>query len=157
MNETLSFDEVLERDGQLVFTNKGVSMMPLLRADRDLMIIDRKGPEPCKVNDAVLFKRYSPSGKVAYVLHRVLRVNGDGTYYIVGDNCLEGETVQDENVIGVLSAVVRDGRTISVDDPLYQLYVRCWAARLPLRRVCAEPRIIASRCKHGLLRALGKE
>ena len=41
MSEMLSFDEVLERDGKLVFTNKGVSMMPLLRADRDLMVIDR--------------------------------------------------------------------------------------------------------------------
>lgn len=157
MSEMLSFDEVLERDGKLVFTNKGVSMMPLLRADRDLMVIDRKGPEPCKVNDAVLFKRCPPSGKVAYVLHRVLRVNPDGTYYIVGDNCLDGETVRDENVIGVLSAVVRDGKTIPVNDPFYRLYVECWAARLPLRRACALPRRFASRCKHGLLRVLGKE
>ncbi len=40
MNENFRFEEILDRFGQLVYPNKGVSMMPLLRQDRDLMVID---------------------------------------------------------------------------------------------------------------------
>ena len=64
-----SFEEELDRRGVLVFTNKGRSMLPLLREDRDLMVIEKKGPERCKKYDAVLFKRGEK-----YVLHRILKV-----------------------------------------------------------------------------------
>ena len=40
-----SFEEELEQNGTLVFPNKGTSMMPLLRQNRDLMVIEKRGPE----------------------------------------------------------------------------------------------------------------
>ena len=43
-------------------------------------------------------------------MHRILRVNPDGSYWIVGDNSFSGETVQEEQILGVLSAVMRDGK-----------------------------------------------
>ena len=133
MNENFRFEEILDRFGQLVYPNKGVSMMPLLRQDRDLMVIDRKGAEPCRRHDAVLFKRGAPGGPGAYVLHRILRVNGDGTYWIVGDNCTRGETVREEQILGILQAVIRDGKRIPVTDPLYRAYVHLWCDAWPLR------------------------
>lgn len=122
-----SFEEELERSGSLVFTNKGRSMMPLLREDRDLMVIKRKGPERCKKYDAVLFKRGE-----RYVLHRILQVR-EKDYYIVGDNCRKGEYVRDEQILGVLTQVVRDGKTINAGDPAYQRYVHLWCDFFPLR------------------------
>ena len=108
MNETTTFEEILDRCGKLVYPNKGISMKPLLRQGRDLMVIERKGPEPCRKYDAVLFKRPSFRGPDAYVLHRILRVNDDGSYWIVGDNCFTGDTVREEQILGILSAVVRE-------------------------------------------------
>ena len=64
-----SFEEELEQNGTLVFPNKGKSMLPLLRENRDLMVIRKKGPERCKKYDAVLFRRGEQ-----YVLHRILKV-----------------------------------------------------------------------------------
>ena len=122
-----SFEEELERSGTLVFTNKGRSMLPLLRQNRDLMVIEKKGPDRCKKYDAVLFKR---GGK--YVLHRILKVR-ERDYYIVGDNCRKGEYVRDEQILGVLKQVVRDGKTVDVDDPAYQRYVHLWCDLFPLR------------------------
>ena len=122
-----SFEEELERNGTLVFTNKGRSMMPLLRQDRDLMVIEKKGPERCKKYDVVLFKR---GGK--YVLHRILRVR-EGDYDIVGDNCRKGEYVRDEQILGVLTEVVRDGKSIRPEDPDYQRYVHLWCDFYPVR------------------------
>lgn len=151
MSEKMTFEQVLERDGQLAYTNVGVSMMPLLRQGRDLMIIERKGPERCRKLDAVLFKRPGRTGRGAYVLHRILRVNGDGTYWIVGDNCVSGETVAEENVLGVLTAVVRDGKTVPVTAPGYRLYVNTWCRFYPLRIALLRARHFAGRC----LRKLG--
>ena len=122
-----SFEEELEKNGNLVFTNKGTSMMPLLRQDRDLMVIEKKGEERCKKYDAVLFKRGDK-----YVMHRILKVRPD-YYYIVGDNNRRGEYVREQQILGVLKQVVRDGRTISVEDPAYLCYVHLWCDAFPLR------------------------
>ena len=151
MNEEARFEDILARFGQLVYPSKGVSMMPLLRQDRDLMVIDRKGAEPCRRHDAVLFKRSLPGRPDAYVLHRVLRVNGDGTYWIVGDNCFSGETVREEQILGVLAAVVRDGKRISVTDPGYRAYVHLWCDAWPLRFAALRTKHLAGR----VLRKLG--
>lgn len=133
MNKTMTFEELLERDGRLVYSNKGISMMPLLRQGRDLMIITRKGDQPCKKLDAVMYKRPDVKGRGAYVLHRILRINEDGSYWIVGDNCVFGETVKEENVLGIMTGFVRDGKTTYVDDPKYQLYVQTWCRHYRFR------------------------
>ncbi len=122
-----TFEEQLEQHGNLVFPNKGVSMMPLLRQDRDLMVIEKKGAERCKKYDAVLFKRGD-----SYVMHRILEVREDG-YMIAGDNCAVLEFVRDDQILGVMTAVVRDGKTIPVTDPAYLRYVHLWCDHFPLR------------------------
>ena len=121
MNKS-SFEEVLERDGKLVYPNVGDSMMPLLRQGKDLMVIERRPTGRCKKYDAVLYKR--PNGQ--YVMHRILKVRRDD-YVICGDNRIHREFgVPDEWIIGVLTAVIRDGKTIPVTDRQYQLYVHLW-------------------------------
>ena len=122
-----SFEEELEQNGTLVFPNKGRSMLPLLRQNRDLMVIEKRGPERLKKYDAVLFKRGD-----SYVMHRILKVR-DRDYWIVGDHCRVGESVRDEQILGVLKQVVRDGRTIRTTDPGYRLYVHLWCDFFPLR------------------------
>ena len=122
-----SFEEELEQNGTLVFPNKGRSMLPLLRQNRDLMVIEKRGPERLKKYDAVLFKRGD-----SYVMHRILKVR-DQDYWIVGDHCRVGESVKDEQILGVLKQVVRDGRTIRTTDPGYRLYVHLWCDFFPVR------------------------
>ena len=131
----------LDASSVLVHTNKGTSMMPLLRENRDLMVIRKRGAGRFHKYDAVLFVRDNGD----YVLHRILRVNPD-SYWIVGDNCVSGETVREEQVIGILTEIVRDGRTINVTDKGYRLFVRLWCALFPLRsfRLCCGGRLRAA-------------
>ena len=145
MSAPLTFEQVLERDGRLAYTNKGVSMMPLLRQNRDIMIIERKGEARCRKLDAVLFKRRN-SRVVDYVMHRILRVNGDGSYWIIGDNCVTGDTVAEADIIGILAAVVRDGRTIPVSSPIYRLYVNTWCRFYRLRITILRMKHLVGRC-----------
>ena len=44
----VSFEDLLQQDGYLVYTNIGCSMMPLLRERRDVIEIRKKESERCK-------------------------------------------------------------------------------------------------------------
>ena len=123
-----SFEDVIERDGRLVYTNVGDSMRPLIRQDRDILIIE-KYEGRLKKYDVPLYKR--DSGQ--YVLHRVLKVR-ENDYVICGDNRYSKEYgITDRHIIGVLTAVVRDGKEIPITDWRYRLYVHLWCDLFPLR------------------------
>ena len=79
MSESLNFEEVLDRDGHLAYTNKGVSMLPLLRQGRDVMLIRKKGAEKLKKLDAVLFRRPQADGRDAYASTRTAAPGSSGT------------------------------------------------------------------------------
>jgi signal peptidase I len=102
----MTFEDVLARDGYLVYRTRGRSMEPMLRQDRDL-ITARVPTGRLKKYDVALYKRGS-----AYVLHRVVGVRPDH-YLIRGDNTYAIERVPDEAVIGVLSAFLRNSRSPS--------------------------------------------
>lgn len=129
---TISIEELLDRDGQIIYTNKGVSMMPLLRQDKDLLIIKKRGLEPLKKLDVVLFKRRKDNSKDAYVLHRILEVYDD-SYLIIGDNCIGKEIVKDENILGILVGIIRNNKQINFDSFLYKLYINTWCRFYHLR------------------------
>lgn len=115
----LTFEERLATEGKLIHTNVGDSMMPFLREGRDLMIIEPRPEGRCKRLDAVLYKR--PNGK--YVLHRILKVRKND-YVLCGDNRIMREFgVQEDWIFGVLTGIIRDGKTIPVTDRRYQLRV----------------------------------
>lgn len=123
-----TFEEEIRRTGRIVYTNVGDSMLPLIREKKDLLIIEKVSGR-LKKYDVPLYKR--DSGQ--YVLHRILRV-GDGDYVICGDNRYKKEYgITDRHIIGVLTGVVRDGKTISVTDKKYLLYVHLWCDLFPLR------------------------
>ena len=129
------FEDVIERDGRLVYTNVGDSMRPLIRQDRDILIIE-KPQGRLKKYDVPLYKR--DSGQ--YVLHRILKVR-DSDYVICGDNryCKE-YGITDRHIIGVLTAVVRDGKEMPITDWRYRLYVHLWCDLFPLRAVILKAR-----------------
>ena len=117
-----TFEEEIAKYGELVYTNVGNSMLPLLREGRDLFIISRKPTGRLKKYDVPLYKR--DSGQ--YVLHRILKVRRND-YILCGDNRWRREKgITDRHVIGVLTAIIRDGKTISVTDRRYRLYVHLW-------------------------------
>ena len=126
-----TFEEELERTGKLVYTNVGVSMLPLIRQGKDVMIIEKA--DDYKPLDAVLFRRRGVTGRGAYVLHRILKITPDGKFWIVGDNCVSGETVERENILGVLTCVSRHGKLIKRTDIGYRAYLRLWCAPYKMR------------------------
>lgn len=120
MNST--YEEQLSIHGQLVYTNVGRSMLPLLRQHKDLIVINRRGEGRCNKYDVILYRR--PSGQ--YVLHRILKVRKDD-YVLCGDNQWEPEFgVKDEWVLGTMTAFIRDGKETPVSNRWYKVYVHLW-------------------------------
>ena len=150
-----SFEDLLARDGRLVYKTRGVSMEPMLRQDRDLVVIQAVSSR-LKKYDVAFYRRGRD-----YVLHRVIGVE-DGYYRIRGDNTYAVETVPDSAVLGVLTAFRRKGKQHQVTERGYRLYARCWNALYPLRHAWVRLRRLAVRIarKLGILpllkRMLGK-
>ena len=139
MNKS-SFEEVLARDGRLVYTNVGASMLPLIREGRDLLVIEPPRGR-LKKYDIPLYRRSSGQD----VLHRVLEVRKDD-YVLCGDNRWGRETgVTDRQVVGVLTAIIRDGREISMTERQCRLYAHLWCDLFPLRALALRGRYIVKR------------
>ncbi len=142
MSDSVSYEEYLERNGSMTYTNLGRSMLPLLRQGRDLFTLEKKGPERCRVGDVVLYR----AGE-KYVLHRVVQVR-EKDYVILGDNCVRREFgVSDGDIIGVMTGFVRKGREHSVSEFGYRLYSTLW-----LRT--EKPRVFLKRARAWLRRRL---
>ena len=124
-----TFEEELRNNGKLVYTNVGDSMKPLIRQGRDLLVIEPVHGR-LKKYDVPLYKR--DSGQ--YVLHRILKVRKND-YVICGDNRWQKEYgITDRHIIGVLTAVIRDGKkNIPVTDRKYLAYVHIWCDFFPVR------------------------
>lgn len=106
---------------------QGVSMLPLLRQGRDAVELSPL-PEKLRKYDIAVYQY--PSGK--YVMHRIVKVKPD-CYICLGDNTLAYETIAPEQMLGVVSAITRDGKRIEVSSPLYRLYCRVWSLTRPAR------------------------
>ncbi len=124
----ISFEDYLKEHGKLIYTNVGDSMEPFIKQGRDLLVIVPANGR-LKKYDVPLYKR--DSGQ--YVLHRVIKVR-EHDYVICGDNrCVHETGITDRHVIGVLSAVVRDGKEISVSSPGCRFYAHFWYFIFPVR------------------------
>lgn len=124
------YEDLLARDGFLVYKGTGTSMLPFFRPDRDLMIVEPAAGR-LKKYDVALYRR--PDGR--YILHRVLSVR-PYDYAIRGDNAERMEYgITDREILGVMTAFVRDGTRIETTDPRYRWAVRLWCALFPLRKL----------------------
>ena len=139
-----SFEEYLAEEGKLVYKTRGVSMEPMLRQNRDLVVIEVPNGR-LKRYDVAFYRR-----REAYVLHRVIRVTEDG-YRIRGDNTYSIEIVPESDIIGVLTGFCRKGKEYTTDNRAYRRYVRFWCAIYPVRALWVRCRRLGGK----ILRKLG--
>ena len=149
MSNSFSYEKYLAENEELTYTNVGVSMMPLLRQGKDLFTVRRKDPaERCRVGDVALYRKTPDQ----FVLHRVIRVRPDD-YVILGDNCISREYgIRDEDILGVMTGFVRDGKSHTVDEPGYKLYSFVVLHTIPARILLKQARRKAGR----LVRRMGR-
>ncbi len=127
--------EILKENGKYVGTTVGVSMLPMIKSGKDVVVIVPK-TEKLKKYDVALYIRKDG----AYVLHRVLQPVEKG-YVIRGDNCYSDEHVSEDTVIGVLEGYFKGEKYIDCNtDEKYRKYAEKRVKNYKLRRFFVVPR-----------------
>ncbi len=122
--------EMLDNGGTVNFNPRGTSMLPTLHNEGDRVIL--KKFSKLKKYDLPLYIR--DDGQ--FVLHRVHKVNPDGTYNMCGDNQWHIEkNVRPDQIIGTVIKIQRSGKTFTTKNIFYKLYVTIWVAIRPLRHI----------------------
>jgi len=108
----------MQEKGQYMSQTRGLSMHPMLRHHKDVVVIVPV-TRPLKKYDIPL---YMTTYKDDLVLHRILKVR-ENDYVIRGDNTYFYEYIPKENVIGVLKEFYRDGKYINCEtNKAFRLY-----------------------------------
>ncbi|MBQ7147018.1 MAG: S24/S26 family peptidase [Lachnospiraceae bacterium] len=130
MGEFSTFEEVLKRDGKLVYKNRGDSMWPFIREGRDLLLII-PAERPLKKYDIPLYRR--DNGQ--YILHRIIGRDESG-YIMRGDNrSVKEYGITDGHIIGVLYAVLREEKEIPADSFASRIKLCVWRFVYPFHRL----------------------
>ena len=134
-------EECLSVGQSVKFSPRGISMLPMIVQGRDSVTLSSP-PEKLKRFDIPLYRRENGH----FVLHRVVKI-GD-TYTCIGDNQFQAETgIDHSQVIAVVSAFTRKGKTYSVTHGGYRLYCALWHYSRSVRRVWRALRVRAARWK----------
>lgn len=122
-------EEILLEKNKLVNAPVGISMLPLLRPNRDVVILENN-LKP-KIYDVVLYRR--SNGK--YILHRIIDIDNNG-YVMCGDNQYIKELgIKQEQILAVMTGFYRDKKYFKSSNRYYQWYVKVWCFSLMFRRI----------------------
>lgn len=113
---------------EVPLTIAGSSMTPFLHHGDTVFLNPRV--QPPGVGDIVLYTR--PNGQ--YVLHRVVKVNPDGSYIMLGDIQTEREWICGVEVIhGVAVKALHKGEILTPQSARWRFFARVWIRMVPLR------------------------
>lgn len=137
---TMAAEQLLEEYRQLLQSGaaealplviSGSSMTPFLVHGRDTVYLSAL-KRPARRGDMLLYRRKSG----AYILHRVHRVERDGTLTMLGDAQTVVEPgIRPEQVLAVVTACVRKGKTEAPDTFWWMFFARIWPRVVPCRQV----------------------
>ncbi len=114
--------ESLDSGGTFHLTITGTSMYPFILGGRDQVTLSSIGKE-LKKNDLPLYRRDDG----AFVLHRIIKVEKDGTYTCCGDHqCVPEKGLRREQMIGIATAYIRKGKRITNRNLIYKFYRMTW-------------------------------
>ena len=135
VNYNLFFVEVeqfLTEGGDVTILVKGNSMRPLLRDRRDKVIMCRHTDADIKCGAIMLFRHNG-----TYVMHRVVRIDGDTIVFEGDGNYKRKEIVTRSDIIALVKTIIRpSGRSVECSSRCWHTMSRMWLI-LPreLRRI----------------------
>ena len=107
----------------------GRSMTPFLVDGRDTVYLSRL-ERPARRGDILLYQR--DIGQ--YVLHRVWKVEDDGSFTMVGDAQTELEPgIREDQIIAVVTSVIRKGKRMGPGSFWWEFFEKIWIRMVPLR------------------------
>ena len=123
--------EILDGGGEFQMLPRGKSMRPLIVEMRDSVVLAKRKSSDIRRYDMLFYRRANGQ----FVLHRLMRIEKDGTYTMCGDaQTVMEKGIRDGQIIGYVQKMYRKGRCVAMNSFWYRAYVVLWAC-MPLRRV----------------------
>ena len=124
-------EEVLAHGGEFELHPRGQSMLPTIKEGRDRVMLSPAAP-PYARGDLLLYRRKNG----VFVLHRVVKVEKDGTLTMRGDNQFALERgIKESQVIASVKRYFRAGREVRTDSLRGRLYRLRRTLGYPFRRL----------------------
>jgi signal peptidase len=121
--------DCLQRDTDVVIAITGTSMLPLLRAGIDRVVLTSAKGEALKKGDIPFYRRRNGQ----FVLHRVVAVTPKG-YTMTGDaQTLLEPGIQPDQILAVVKGIWRGERYVPCGKKSYRFRARLWMALRPVR------------------------
>lgn len=138
--------EQLKKGHTVRFTAHGQSMLPLIKDGTPVTLVS--APDTLRAGDIPFYRRASGQ----YVLHRVIRVEKDGTYTMCGDNQSAPERgIRPHQILALAESMDKDGAAVSLSPTAHRAYL----LRLPFRRLMLRYRgMTGKRLASGIRRRL---
>ena len=125
--------ELIEEGREVNLIVTGSSMSPFLIHERDTVYL-RKPEHELKKGDIVFYERDNGY----FVLHRILKVNENGTYDIIGDNQDEiEENIRRDQIFAYVFKVKRKGKIIEPGTFWWEFFAGPWMEMIPARRTAS--------------------
>lgn len=119
------------------FTVSGNSMFPLIRRNRDQVMLVSVDPEEIRVGDIVLFPGHFRGGD--YCLHRVNKLDGDRVQTFGDGLSLPDAWMPRARILGRARIIKRGKQTIDCDDLKQRKRASRWCALWRLRPLLLLP------------------
>ena len=128
---SMTYEDVLSRDGECTTHVVGDSMLPLLKNRKSIVHVISVAERAPKIKDVVLYKQ---GGK--YVLHRILSRDAD-IFIVRGDTNYFLERVPVADILGVMDGFYwrPSFSYISCRSVIYKLYIIFLPVIRPVRRM----------------------
>lgn len=132
-------EEIIKNGGKCKLRVTGYSMTPILKHLRDSVILKSPENRPIKKGEIVFIKRHTGQ----FVLHRVYKIIDEKTFVMNGDAQQWVEIVNNDQVIGVCSSIIRNNTEISCDNWKYKSIIKIWQFFRPIRNYIFKVNAIA--------------
>ena len=127
LRNDIFFAEVERRinDGQSVtIPVKGFSMRPMMRSEKDKVILTAHSDNNIKQGAVMLFRHNGH-----HIMHRIVKIEGQNITFAGDGNYRKTEQATKDDIVAQVTAIIRpSGRVISLDNRRWKIYSTLWLA-----------------------------
>lgn len=123
------FMDLLSNGGSVTIVVTGSSMMPLLKPERDSVVLRKHCETDLHRGRILLFRRLDGT----LVLHRVRRIKRNGVIIMNGDAQVWCETIHATQIVAVVSEFIINGKRLSHEAICLKLWNLIWYPTILLR------------------------
>lgn len=117
-------EQMLNEGQNVTISVKGFSMRPMMRNEKDKVVLTAHTKEDIKLGNVMLFRH---NGN--HIMHRIINIDGNNVTFAGDGNYRIIERATKEDIVAQVTTIIRpSGYTISLDSRRWKIYSKIWLA-----------------------------